>query len=157
MSGIKLQDTQIGKLLLRISMSKFVSAFINTFHPIKISLLIYDLQPEDWINTYYMLKGFLKAHRPPKVSNGMKCTNERMTWNTQDTKLICAQDYCRSHHKWPRNCCQHFRPLGHHTYSPPAYTLANVPHVWCSRYITHAINTPVKHNMWNTCNTLVLH
>ncbi len=33
----------------------------------KFSLLIYDLQSEDWINTYYMLKGFLKARRPPKV------------------------------------------------------------------------------------------
>ncbi len=35
-------------------------------------LLIYDLQSEDWINTYYMLKGFLKARRPPKVSKKMK-------------------------------------------------------------------------------------
>ncbi len=32
-----------------------------------------------------MLKSFLKAHRPPKVLNEMKCTNEKMTWNTQDT------------------------------------------------------------------------
>ncbi len=31
-----------------------------------------------------MLKGFLKACRPPKVSNEMKCTNEKMTSNTQD-------------------------------------------------------------------------
>ncbi len=53
----------------------------------KVSLLIYDLQSEDWINTYYMLKGFLKACRPPTVSNEMKYTNEKMTWNTQDTKL----------------------------------------------------------------------
>ncbi len=54
----------------------------------KISLLlIYDLQSEDWINTYYMLMGFLKARRPPKESNEMKCTNENMTWNTQDTNL----------------------------------------------------------------------
>ncbi len=52
-----------------------------------ISLLIYDLQSEDWINAYYMLKGFLKARRPPKVSNEMKYTNEKMTWNTQDTNL----------------------------------------------------------------------
>ncbi len=51
------------------------------------SLLIYDLQSEDWINTYYMLKGFLKARRPSKVSNEMKCTNEKMRWNTQDTNL----------------------------------------------------------------------
>ncbi len=34
-----------------------------------------------------MLKGFLKASRPPKVSNEMKCTNEKMTRNTQDTNL----------------------------------------------------------------------
>ncbi len=34
-----------------------------------------------------MLKGFLKAHRPLKVSNEMKCTNEKMTWNTQDMNL----------------------------------------------------------------------
>ncbi len=46
---------------------------------------MYDLQSEDWINTYYMLKGFLKTCRPPKVSNEMKCTNEKMTSNTQDT------------------------------------------------------------------------
>ncbi len=39
---------------------------------------------EDWINIYYMLKGFLKAQRPAKVSNEMKCINEKMTWNTQD-------------------------------------------------------------------------
>ncbi len=57
------------------------------YRSIKMSLLIYDLQSEDWINTYYMLKGFLKAHRPPKVSTVMKCTNEKMTWNTQDTDL----------------------------------------------------------------------
>ncbi len=50
-------------------------------------ILIYDLQSEDWINTYYMLKGFLKARRPPKVSNEMKCTNENMTWNSQHTNL----------------------------------------------------------------------
>ncbi len=54
---------------------------------IKMSLLIYDLQSEDWINTYYMIKDFLKTCRPPKVSNEMKCTNEKMTWNTQDTNL----------------------------------------------------------------------
>ncbi len=47
-----------------------------------LSLLIYNLQSKDWINTYYMLKSFLKAHRPPKVLNEMKCTNEKMTWNT---------------------------------------------------------------------------
>ncbi len=34
-----------------------------------------------------MLKGFLKACRPPKVSNEMKCTNGKMTLNTQDTNL----------------------------------------------------------------------
>ncbi len=50
-------------------------------------LLIYDLQSKDWINTYYMLQGFLKAHMPPKVSDEMKCTNKKMIWNTQDTNL----------------------------------------------------------------------
>ncbi len=48
-----------------------------------ISLLIYDLQSEDWINTYYMLNGFLYT----KGSNEMKCTNEKMTWNTHDVNL----------------------------------------------------------------------
>ncbi len=37
-----------------------------------------------------MLKGFLKAPRSPKVSNEMKWTNEKMTWNTQDTNLSKA-------------------------------------------------------------------
>ncbi len=37
--------------------------------------------------TYYVLKGFLKASSPPKVSNEMKCTNKKMAWNTQDTNL----------------------------------------------------------------------
>ncbi len=54
---------------------------------LKKSWLIYDLPSEDWINTYYILKGFLKARRPHKVSNETKCTNEKMTWNTQDTNL----------------------------------------------------------------------
>ncbi len=53
----------------------------------KTSLLIYDLQCEDWVNTYYMLKAFLKARRPPKVSNETKCIKEKVTWNTQDTNL----------------------------------------------------------------------
>ncbi len=34
-----------------------------------------------------MLKGFLMARRPHKVSNEMKCTIEKMTRNTQDTNL----------------------------------------------------------------------
>ncbi len=38
-----------------------------------LSLLVYDL------HRYYMLKGFLKARRPPKVSNEIKCTNKKMT------------------------------------------------------------------------------
>ncbi len=32
-----------------------------------------------------MLKGFLKERRPPKVSNEMKYTNEKMACNIQDT------------------------------------------------------------------------
>ncbi len=31
-----------------------------------------------------------------------------------EPELICAQDKCGSHHKWPMNCYQHLRPLGHH-------------------------------------------
>ncbi len=42
---------------------------------------MYDLQCRDWKNTYYMLNGF------PKVSSEVKCTNEKMTWNIQDTNL----------------------------------------------------------------------
>ncbi len=34
-----------------------------------------------------MVKGILRAHRLPKVPNEMKCTNENMTCNTQDTIL----------------------------------------------------------------------
>ncbi len=34
-----------------------------------------------------MLNGFLKASRPPNVSNELKSTNEKVTWNTQDTNL----------------------------------------------------------------------
>ncbi len=48
-------------------------------------MILYDLQSEDWINPHYMLKDFLKACRPPKVSDEMKCTNEKMNWNTHDT------------------------------------------------------------------------
>ncbi len=44
-----------------------------------LSLLIYDVQSENRINTYYIQKGFLEANRPPKVSNEMKCTIEKMT------------------------------------------------------------------------------
>ncbi len=57
----------------------------NTIHLYSF-LLIYDLQSEDWINTY-MLKCFLKAHKQPKVSNKMKCINKKMTWNVQDMNL----------------------------------------------------------------------
>ncbi len=60
------------------------------------------------------------------LSKGMQATqsvkwNEMYKWK-DDTKypgyepeLICAQGWCRSHHKWPRNCYQHLRQLGHHT------------------------------------------
>ncbi len=37
-----------------------------------------------------MLTGFLNARRPPKVLNEMKCTNEKMTRNSQDTNLSKA-------------------------------------------------------------------
>ncbi len=35
----------------------------------------------------YILKGVPETRRSPKVSNEMKCTNEKMRWNTQDTNL----------------------------------------------------------------------
>ncbi len=50
-------------------------------------ILQYDLPSKDWINTYYMLKGFLKARRTPKVWNEIKWTNEKMRWNAQDMSL----------------------------------------------------------------------
>ncbi len=34
-----------------------------------------------------MPKGFLKSSRPPKVSNEMKYTNEKIIWNTQEMNL----------------------------------------------------------------------
>ncbi len=40
------------------------------------------------LNKYILYgKGFLKVRRPLKVPNEMKCTKEKMTWNTQDTNL----------------------------------------------------------------------
>ncbi len=39
-----------------------------------------------------MLKGFLKAYRPPKVSNEMKCTNEKQCEN-KILKHACPVDY----------------------------------------------------------------
>ncbi len=67
---------------------------------LSVLLLIYDFQSEDWINIYYMLKGFLKAHRPPKC---------HMKWNVQmkgdikfpgcDPEQMCAQGECGSHYK----------------------------------------------------------
>ncbi len=54
---------------------------------LKISLLIYDLQSEYWINTY-IVEGLSKGTQATKkVSSEMKCINENMTWNTQDTNL----------------------------------------------------------------------
>ncbi len=50
-------------------------------------LLIYDLQSENWINTF-TLKCFLKARRPPKVSNEMKCTNEKMTYPGYEPEFL---------------------------------------------------------------------
>ncbi len=32
-----------------------------------------------------------------------------------EPELICAQGWCGSHHKWPRNCWLQLRPLNHHT------------------------------------------
>ncbi len=47
-----------------------------------LSLLIYDLESEDWINLYILYgKGSLNAC---KVLNEIKCTNDGMTWNTQN-------------------------------------------------------------------------
>ncbi len=40
------------------------------------------------LNKYILYaKGFLKSNSPPKMSNEMKCTKEKMTWNIQDTNL----------------------------------------------------------------------
>ncbi len=81
---------------------------------INLLLLIYDLQSKDWINTYYMLEDFLKAHRPPKVSSEMKCINKNMTWNTQDTNLNWYVPKANVVHTIS-GCYQHLRPLSHHT------------------------------------------
>ncbi len=42
------------------------------------------------------------------------CSSLSQLWReiTYKPELICAQG---SHHKWPRNCYQHLRPLSHHT------------------------------------------
>ncbi len=57
----------------------------------KKSLLIYDLESESGINTYYMLDGFLKANRPPKISNEMKCTKNDMKYPGYEIELVCAK------------------------------------------------------------------
>ncbi len=38
-----------------------------------------------------------------------------MKYPGYEPELECAQGYCGSHHKWPRNWYQHLRPLCHHT------------------------------------------
>ncbi len=64
-----------------------------------------------------MLKCFLKACRPPKVSNEMKCTNEKMTTNAQDTNLSSYVPKANVGNtiSGKRKCYQHLRPLCHHT------------------------------------------
>ncbi len=59
-------------------LSVFFTILLRKNDKISLLILLYDLQSEDWINTYYILKAFLKAHRPTKVSNEMKCTKYDM-------------------------------------------------------------------------------
>ncbi len=64
-----------------------------------------------------MLKGFLKAHRPPKVSNEIKCTNEKMTRNTQDMNLSWNVPKANVDHTISAQGTgiSILRPLDHHT------------------------------------------
>ncbi len=77
--------TNNARMILKGHIISIISTCASNKKNKKTSLLIYDLQSDVWINTYYMLKDFLKARSPPKASNEMKCTNEKMTWNTQHT------------------------------------------------------------------------
>ncbi len=47
--------------------------------------MTYNLKIEQIHNIIF--KGFQKACKAPKLSNEIKYTNEKMTWNAQDTKL----------------------------------------------------------------------
>ncbi len=51
-----------------------------------IIINIYDLQSEDWINTYYD-EGHSMGTQATQSINEMKSTNEKMTLNTQDMNL----------------------------------------------------------------------
>ncbi len=64
------------------------TCLVNTLKKIFIIFIINIRFAIRRLNKYIIYgKGFLKAPRPPKVSNEMKFTNEKMTWNTQDTNL----------------------------------------------------------------------
>ncbi len=42
--------------------------------------------------------------------------NEMYKWKDDMKQDVNLSWYVpKAHHKWPRNCCQHLRPLGHHT------------------------------------------
>ncbi len=57
-------------------------------------LLIYDLQSEDWINTYYMLKGYLskgtQATQSVKWNEMYKWTDD-MKYPGYEPEQLCAQ------------------------------------------------------------------
>ncbi len=67
----------------------FVTALmVDNRYPVKKNMLINTWFAIRRLNKYIFYgKGFLKAHRPPKVEIEMKCTSEKMTWNIQDTNL----------------------------------------------------------------------
>ncbi len=54
----------------------------------------------------------------------MKCANEKMTWNIQDTNLSWYVPKAGVDHTIrPRNCYHHLRPLGHHTKCCPSKSI----------------------------------
>ncbi len=55
-------------------------------------MLIYDLQSKDWRNTYYMLKGFLKACRPLSVKwDEIYKQKDDMKYPGYEPVQLCAQ------------------------------------------------------------------
>ncbi len=78
----------------------------------KISLLIYDLQSKDWLNTYYAewLSEGTQATQSVKWNDMYKWKDD-IKYLGYELELVCAQGYCWSHHKWPRNCYQHLDGL----------------------------------------------
>ncbi len=86
-----------------------------------------------------MLNGFLKACRPPKVSNEMKCINEKMTWNTQDTNLSSYVPNANVNHTISgqgTGICT----LDHSTTTPRAHPW-KFPNVRTTSYVHNSSNT----------------